>query len=42
LEKDQFVAADFSALEDYEYRKRAVPVVQALSAVKENVSQLDR
>ncbi|KXN87330.1 UDP-glucose:glycoprotein glucosyltransferase [Leucoagaricus sp. SymC.cos] len=42
LEKDQLVAADFAALEDYEYRKRAVPVVQALTSVKENARQLDK
>ena len=42
LTKDQFLAADFSALADYEYRKRAAPVVQALAAVKENVYELDK
>jgi len=42
LAKDQFLAADFSALADYEYRKRAAPVVQALAAVKENVYELDK
>ncbi|KAF9447216.1 glycosyltransferase family 24 protein [Macrolepiota fuliginosa MF-IS2] len=42
LEKDQFLAADFTALEDYEYRKRAVPVAEALKGVKENIGELDR
>ncbi|KAF5357223.1 hypothetical protein D9756_006756 [Leucocoprinus leucothites] len=42
LENNQFLAADFAALEDYEYRKRAVPVVEALTAVKENSEELDR
>lgn len=40
--KDQFLAADFSMLADYEYRKRVAPVVQALKAVKENVLGLDK
>ncbi|KAL9710152.1 killer toxin resistant protein [Leucoagaricus gongylophorus] len=42
LVKDQFLAADFSMLADYEYRKRVAPVVQALKAVKENVLGLDK
>ncbi|GLB42376.1 putative UDP-glucose:Glycoprotein Glucosyltransferase [Lyophyllum shimeji] len=42
IESGEFCAADFAALENYEFRKRAEPVVKALEAIAPSISQADR
>ncbi|KAG6885729.1 hypothetical protein C0993_010556 [Termitomyces sp. T159_Od127] len=42
IEKGDFRAVDFAALEDYEIRKRAEPVMKALERVSPFASQTDR
>lgn len=42
IEKGDFRAVDFAALEDYEIRKRAEPVMKALGSISSHASQTDR
>ncbi|KAF5378749.1 hypothetical protein D9615_006978 [Tricholomella constricta] len=42
IEAGDFCAADFSALEVYEFRKRTEPVINALESIAPSSSQVDR
>ncbi|KAG6887758.1 hypothetical protein C0995_013010 [Termitomyces sp. Mi166 len=42
IEKGNFLAVDFAALENYEIRKRAEPVMDALETISPSASQTDR
>lgn len=42
IDKDDFHSADFKALESYEIRKRADPVIKALESVAPSASKQGR
>ena len=42
IERGDFRAVDFAALESYEIRKRAEPVMNALKTISPSASQADR